>query len=110
VDRLLQLHSEFDQSPWLDNVRRDWIENGEMLVVAPCVPDDWTAYRVEYRHPGSEAQFIIDVENPTGCAECVTLVEVDGLSLPVADGEARMPIPSSGGRFEVRITLGVKAG
>jgi cyclic beta-1,2-glucan synthetase len=86
------------------------IENGEMLVVAPCVPDDWTAYRVEYRHPGSEAQFIIDVENPTGCAECVTLVEVDGLSLPVADGEARMPIPSSGGRFEVRITLGVKAG
>lgn len=86
------------------------VENGDTLVVAPCVPDDWTCYRMEYRHPGSEAQFIIDVENPTGCAECVIRLDVNGLNLPVLDGEARLSIPSSGGRFEVRITLGAKAG
>ena len=30
MSRLTDLHSQQDQSPWLDNVRRDWIENGEM--------------------------------------------------------------------------------
>jgi len=31
MTRLTDLHSSYDQSPWLDNVRRDWIRNGEML-------------------------------------------------------------------------------
>lgn len=31
MSRLTDLHSDYDQSPWLDNVRRDWIRNGEML-------------------------------------------------------------------------------
>lgn len=30
MSRLTDLYSAEDQSPWLDNVRRDWIENGEM--------------------------------------------------------------------------------
>ena len=30
MTRLIDLHVEHDQSPWLDNVRRDWILNGEM--------------------------------------------------------------------------------
>lgn len=30
MSRLTDLYATEDQSPWLDNVRRDWIENGEM--------------------------------------------------------------------------------
>lgn len=30
MSRLTDLYTEQDQSPWLDNVRRDWIESGEM--------------------------------------------------------------------------------
>ena len=30
MSRLNDLYTTEDQSPWLDNVRRDWIENGEM--------------------------------------------------------------------------------
>ena len=30
MTRLGDLYSQQGQSPWLDNVRRDWIENGEM--------------------------------------------------------------------------------
>jgi transaldolase len=30
MTRLNDLHVDHDQSPWLDNVRRDWIINGEM--------------------------------------------------------------------------------
>ncbi len=30
MSRLSDLYATEDQSPWLDNVRRDWIENGEM--------------------------------------------------------------------------------
>lgn len=30
MSRLTDLYAKEDQSPWLDNVRRDWIENGEM--------------------------------------------------------------------------------
>ncbi|HCB37851.1 MAG TPA: transaldolase, partial [Acidimicrobiaceae bacterium] len=29
-DRLARLHSEFDQSPWLDNLRRRWITDGDL--------------------------------------------------------------------------------
>ena len=30
MTRLTDLHTQQDQSPWLDNVRRDWIQDGEM--------------------------------------------------------------------------------
>ena len=30
MSKLVDLYAKEDQSPWLDNVRRDWIENGEM--------------------------------------------------------------------------------
>jgi transaldolase len=30
MSRLTDLYANEDQSPWLDNVRRDWIESGEM--------------------------------------------------------------------------------
>lgn len=30
MSRLIDLYANEDQSPWLDNVRRDWIESGEM--------------------------------------------------------------------------------
>ena len=30
MSRLTDLYAKEDQSPWLDNVRRDWIESGEM--------------------------------------------------------------------------------
>ena len=30
MSRLTDLYAQEDQSPWLDNVRRDWIESGEM--------------------------------------------------------------------------------
>ena len=30
MSKLVDLYATEDQSPWLDNVRRDWIENGEM--------------------------------------------------------------------------------
>ena len=30
MSKLVDLYAKEEQSPWLDNVRRDWIENGEM--------------------------------------------------------------------------------
>lgn len=30
MTRLHELHNEYGQSPWLDNLRRDWLESGEL--------------------------------------------------------------------------------
>lgn len=30
MTRLAELHARFDQSPWLDNLRRDWLADGEL--------------------------------------------------------------------------------
>ena len=33
MDRLLQLHSEFDQSPWLDNLTRGYLTSGQLTTL-----------------------------------------------------------------------------
>jgi cyclic beta-1,2-glucan synthetase len=86
------------------------VENGNTLVLKPCVPDEWPFYQIDYRHPGSKALLVIEVRNPDASTECVTAVKMDGTAFPVTNGEARVPIPKTDGTFNVRVILGARAG
>jgi N,N'-diacetylchitobiose phosphorylase len=82
------------------------IENGDTLVVKPCVPDEWPEFCIDYRHPNTKTRYHLEVRNPDSCSERVVSLVVDGNALPVTGGEARFPIARDGAMHSVVITLG----
>ena len=98
-------------SGWLQRVALESVlglrmEDGQTLVVAPCVPDAWPQYRLEWRLPGDNTWYEIVVNNPTGCSATVVAVAIDGQELAPCDGQARLPLRRDGCRHLVEITLG----
>jgi len=86
---------------------------GEMLVMAPCVPDDWPAYSVTWRvpplgadRPGDETSYEIQVVNPDLCSETVVKVTCDGDACSPVAGVARIPLLRDGRTHHLTLTLG----
>ena len=84
------------------------IEQGRWLRLAPCVPDDWPGYALDYRHPVSGSQYRIEIDNPERCAEAVVAAELDGLTLALDPGGLRLVLDAGGGRHRLRLRLGPK--
>jgi cellobiose phosphorylase len=81
---------------------------GERLRIKPCIPDDWPGFRVEYTPPGTEAQYVIVVENPERCAEAVLAVSGDLDGDGVEDGVALVPLARHG-THSIVVRLGPKS-
>ena len=62
----------------------------------PCIPDEWPGFRVELRLPGDGTRLSIDVKNPAANAAGVAAAAIDGRTVPVAGGEARIPLTRDG--------------
>jgi cyclic beta-1,2-glucan synthetase len=82
------------------------MEDGRTLVIAPCVPDHWPRYSLEWRLPGERTQYEIVVNNPHACSRSVVAVRLDGQELAPCDGQARLPLQRDGRRHLLEITLG----
>jgi cyclic beta-1,2-glucan synthetase len=98
-------------SGWLQRVALESVlglrmEGGQTLVIAPCVPDDWPQYRLEWRLPGDRTHYQIVVNNPDACSRSVVAVRLDGRELAPCDGQARLPLQRDGQRHLVEVTLG----
>ncbi|QBE67114.1 glycosyl transferase [Pseudoduganella lutea] len=89
----------------LESVLGCTIENGDTLVVAPRIPDDWPEFHVHYALPDG-GSYDIAVRNPNGTAAKVIDVTLDGLPLNIVDGVARIPLVKDGGPHGVDILLG----
>ncbi|MBZ0270122.1 glycosyl transferase [bacterium] len=85
------------------------IEDGNTIVLRPCIPHDWPEFRIEYRPPGSGAEFHLHVTNPGRNAEVVVEARIDGASAPVRDGAARIPLTAEPGSHVIEIVLGAGA-
>lgn len=90
----------------LESVLGLHVEEGQRLILRPCVPDTWPEYRIDYRLPDSATRYTITVRNPTCCAARVTGVELDGAALVPIDGAAVVPIARDGATHDVLVTLG----
>jgi cyclic beta-1,2-glucan synthetase len=77
--------------------------DGKELVLAPCVPDDWPAFSIEYRLPGEETRYEIRAMNPRGCARVVIGAAVDGVALNVDGGAAHVPLVHDGRTHRVDV-------
>jgi N,N'-diacetylchitobiose phosphorylase len=81
-------------------------ENGDTLVLTPCVPDDWPAYEIRWRVPGTGTVYDIVVTNPGGCSQVVVAAVCDDAPLVCANGTCRLPLQRDGREHRVRLTLG----
>lgn len=81
---------------------------GDELVLAPCVPDEWDGYRIAWRVPGAATRYEIEVVNPENCSETVVAVECDGQPIEPREGAARLPLHRDDRTVRVRVTLGPK--
>ena len=82
------------------------LEDGRFLRVAPCIPDDWPGFRVDWRIPGVGSTWEITVANPERRAARVVAATVDGAPAPVAEGIARISLPRDGGLHQLAVVLG----
>jgi cyclic beta-1,2-glucan synthetase len=83
------------------------VENGSELVLAPCIPDEWPGYEIEFRPDQNRATlYRIIVSNPNGCSAAVVKVALNGESVLPSNGNARIPLVFDGGQHTVEITLG----
>ena len=82
------------------------MEDGERLVLRPCVPDVWREFRLTYRLPDGGTRYAIRVRSTAGSTAQVVGVRVDGKALAPVDGAAVWPIARDGGRHEVEVELG----
>ena len=77
-------------------------KEGESLSINPCIPSDWEAFSIVYRH--GESLYRINVENPQRVNRGVQQVIMDGQM--VEDG--RIPLLRDGKERQVKIVLGEK--
>lgn len=82
------------------------VENGDTLLIRPCVPDDWSGYKIAWRDVRHDAVYEISVDGELGADRRVVQVAKDGARCEVVDGTARIPMGGHGGKHEVSVTLG----
>jgi cyclic beta-1,2-glucan synthetase len=82
------------------------MEDGERLVLRPCVPDLWREFRITYRLPDGGTRYAIRVRSTMGSTARVIGVRVDGQPLAPIDGAAVWPVTEDAGRHEVDVELG----
>ena len=82
------------------------IENGDTLVLQPCVPDAWPQFKVTLRNLAGVSSCEIVFENSQRCARQIVSVESDGASRSVNDRIARVPLKKDGSVQRVRVVLG----
>jgi cyclic beta-1,2-glucan synthetase len=73
---------------------------GNALKFNPCIPRDWTGFKVNYRF--GNTHYKISVENPHNINRGIQQVLLDGVPLP----DGLIPLVNDGQPHEVRVVLG----
>ncbi len=75
---------------------------GQTLKFCPCLPEHWPRAEISYRH--RSARYEIVLENAVGSGCGVSILELDGQTLP--NGADTIELVDDGGTHHVRIVLG----
>jgi cyclic beta-1,2-glucan synthetase len=91
----------------LESVLGVTLEQGNTLVVRPCIPDDWPGYSLRWRPPGRDDTVVeVVVGNPGACSAAVVRATLDGAEIPPSDGAVRVRLPSAAGVHRLEVELG----
>jgi len=80
-------------------------ENGDTIVLNPSISAAWPGYRLTYRLPNESTCFDITVKNPHGKEQGVSSATLDGQSIAIVDGAARIPLTHDGKSHRVIVGL-----
>lgn len=93
-------------SGWVYRAGIEWIlgiaRRGETLRLDPCIPCDWQAFTVTYKHGAS--RYLINVQNPSRVTRGVVRIELDGEALPAAD--RTVPLRDDGTEHVINVVMG----
>ncbi len=91
---------------WMYQAGLEWILGfhlrGATLQMDPCIPRAWPGYEMDFRY--HSARYEIVVENPRGVSRGVASTELDGQTLPGADGA--IPLVDDDATHRIRVVLG----
>ncbi|MYN15404.1 glycosyl transferase [Rugamonas sp. FT107W] len=90
----------------LESVLGFRVEGGDTIVLAPRIPDEWPEFSIRHQLPDAGGSYEIVVRNPQRRASSVLHAELDGVSLAVVDGVARIPMRRDGAAHRVELVLG----
>jgi cyclic beta-1,2-glucan synthetase len=82
--------------------------DGDLLMIKPCVPDDWNEFTISYRLPGEKTRYEIHATNPEGHADVVVAATIDGAAVAVEGGALRIPLLKDDRLHRVQLVLGRK--
>jgi len=82
------------------------VENGDLLVLDPRIPNDWPGFSINYRTPSGRTLYQIQVKNPQAKAERIIRLEVDDVSTEVEVGIGYWPLLDDGGVHRVTAVMG----
>jgi cyclic beta-1,2-glucan synthetase len=89
----------------LESVLGFTLEGGECAWLRPCIPAEWPGFRLAYRLPDGRGRLAIEVRNPSG-GGAVVAARLDGQSLAVQGGAARIPLPRDGAEHRADVVMG----
>jgi cyclic beta-1,2-glucan synthetase len=81
------------------------LEGGRTLVLDPCISRDWPRATLTYRLIDGKTTYVVTIENPERRERGVKSATVDGKTLTIADGVARVPLLFDGGEHRVNIQM-----
>jgi len=90
----------------LESVLGFRIEGGDTIVLAPRIPDEWPEFSIRHQLPDAGGSYEIVVRNPQRRAGSVLHAALDGASLAVHGGVARIPMLRDGAAHRVEVVLG----
>ncbi|MGH7444622.1 MAG: GH36-type glycosyl hydrolase domain-containing protein, partial [Longimicrobiales bacterium] len=92
----------------LESVLGFSLNGGDEILLRPCVPADWPAFRIRYRLPDGATSYDLDVVQTTDMHE--TRATLDGVALTVRAGAVVIPLVRDGALHHVWIDLGADVG
>ncbi|HEY2713219.1 MAG TPA: glucoamylase family protein [Chthoniobacterales bacterium] len=86
---------------WLEEVL-GFQRRGDAFTINPVIPKEWSGFKMRYRYQRTE--YYITVENPNHCSHGVTLVELDGVTMP----SKTIALLNDADSHQVRIVMGTE--
>jgi cyclic beta-1,2-glucan synthetase len=81
------------------------IEGGEWLTLSPCIPDEWSGFKLSHRRPDG-TQYDIDVDNPRRDARTISAASLDGSALVIGAGGLRVKLAHDRRIHAIHVRLG----
>ncbi|MFB1488474.1 MULTISPECIES: GH36-type glycosyl hydrolase domain-containing protein [unclassified Thiocapsa] len=81
------------------------VEAGRTLLIRPCIPSDWSGFRILYRLPDGATRCDIRVGNAHGGVE-VVVARLEGQDAALSAGTARILLPARAGLYRIEIEMG----